>query len=238
MPRLRTFLTKTFPSASTLYKRARSHVHRLRHGNGDIHVFEKIVAENYWGDAESLSGSGSNLQQTEKLRAELPLLLSRLGVQSLLDAPCGDFNWMRLVDIGKVSYIGTDIVVPLIERCQQLYGNPVRQFLVRNILSDPLPRVDLILSRDCLGHFSYEHVTAALRNFRSSGASFLLTTTYTSRNGNWDIVTGSWRPLNLQEKPFNFPQPAELIIENSTEFHGEFADKCLALWPFDSVRIP
>ena len=238
MPRLRTLLTRTFPSASALYKTARSRIDRMRHGNGDVRAFEQIVGENRWGDPESLSGGGSNLQQTETLRAELPPLLSRSGVQSLLDAPCGDFNWMRLVDLGQVTYTGVDVVAPLIERCQRTYGGPGRQFMVRDILADPLPRADVILSRDCLVHLSYEHIIAALRNFRRSGAAFLLTTSYTSRKRNWDIVTGSWRPLNLQEKPFSFPDPLDRIVENSTEFQGDFADKILALWRLDSVRIP
>ena len=238
MARLRTRLSRAFPSASALYKTARSRIHRMRYGNGNVHAFEEIVLENRWRDPESLSGGGSNLQQTETLRVELPLLLSRLGARALLDAPCGDFNWMRHVDLGSVLYTGVDVVAPLIERCQRTYGGPHRQFILRDILVDPLPRTDVIMSRDCLVHLSYEHIIAALRNFRTSGAAFLLTTTYTSRKRNWDIVTGSWRPLNLQEKPFNFPPPVELIVENSTEFDGDFADKTLAVWRLDSLTIP
>ena len=238
MARLRTRLARAFPSASALYKSARSHIHRMRYGNGDVRAFEEIVLENRWRDPESVSGGGSNLQQTETLRAELPILLSRADAQSLLDAPCGDFNWMRYVDLGPMSYTGVDIVAPLIERCQQTYGGPTRHFLVRDILVDPLPRADVVMSRDCLVHLSYEHINAALVNFRKSGATFLLTTTYTSRKGNWDIVTGSWRPLNLQEKPFNFPLPLDVIVERSTEFEGDFADKSLALWRLDALQIP
>lgn len=238
MARLRTRLARAFPSASSLYKTARSRIHRMRYGNGDVHAFERIVLENRWRDPESLSGGGSNLRQTETLRVELPLLLSRIGAHALLDAPCGDFNWMRHVDLGPLSYTGVDVVAPLIERCQRTYGGPTRQFLVRDILVDPLPPADVIMSRDCLVHLSYEHIAAALRNFRRSGATFLLTTTYTSRKRNWDIVTGSWRPLNLQERPFNFPPPANVIVENSTEFEGDFADKSLALWRLDSLQIP
>lgn len=238
MARLRTRLARAFPSASALYKTARSRIHRMRAGDGDVQAFEQIVLENRWRDPESVSGGGSNLRQTETLRTELPLLLSRLGAQALLDAPCGDFNWMRHVDLGSMSYIGADVVAPLIERCQRTYGSSMRQFVVRDILVDPLPRADVIMSRDCLVHLSYEHIIAALRNFRKSGATFLLTTTYTSRKRNWDIVTGSWRPLNLRLKPFNFPPPVDVIVENSTEFDGDFADKSLALWRLDSLRIP
>lgn len=223
--------------AAAAYKAVRSRVDRLRYGNGSVEIFDRIIAENYWQDPESVSGGGSNLRQTEKLRAELPALLSRLRVRSLLDAPCGDFHWMRHVDLQTVAYTGVDVVAPLIERCQERFGGPARQFLCRNVLSDPLPPADAILSRDCLSHLSNDHVFAALKNFRSSGSTYLLATSYSARSRNWDIVTGSWRPINLEIKPFNFPPPSESIIEGSTEYDGDFADKTLGVWRLDALPL-
>jgi hypothetical protein len=43
-------------------------------------------------------------------------VLHDLGAQSLLDAGCGDFNWMRTVDLPGIKYIGVDVVSDLIER--------------------------------------------------------------------------------------------------------------------------
>jgi hypothetical protein len=233
VPRLRTLLTRTFPTAADAYKATRSRLQRLRRGEGDVQVFDRIAAENYWGDPESASGTGSNLRETEKLRRELPQLLSGLGVRTLVDAPCGDFHWMQHVDLGAIAYTGVDVVAPLIEQCQQTFGAPHRQFMCRNILTEPLPRADAILSRDCLSHLSYEHVYAALRNFRASDSTYVLATTYPSRRRNWDIVTGSWRPLNLCAAPFQFPRPIDAIVEGSTEYEGDFADKTLAVWRLD-----
>jgi SAM-dependent methyltransferase len=238
MINLRTFLRKTFPLAAVVFKRTRSVLSRVRLGDGDVRVFDEIMHENRWQDAESASGTGSRLEQTEKIRNGIPPMLSRLKAQSLLDAPCGDFNWMRLVDLHGIRYIGLDVVVPLIEACQRTYGGPTRRFQVGNILTDPLPRADVILSRDCLVHLSYKHAFAALRNFRLSGATYLLTTTYISRKQNWNIVTGKWRPLNLQARPFKFPPPTELLVEGSTECDGECADKSLGLWPLASLALP
>lgn len=232
------FLRRTFPLAAGVFKRTRSVLSRVRHGDGNVGVFDEIMHENRWQDAESVSGSGSRLEQTEKIRNGIPPMLSRLGAQSLLDAPCGDFNWMRLVDLHGVRYTGLDLVVPLIEYCQRTYGGPTRSFQVGNILADPLPRADVILNRDCLVHLSYKHVFSALQNFRLSGATYLLTTTYISRKRNWNIVTGDWRPLNLQARPFNFPPPTDLLLEGSTECDGEFADKSLGLWPLASLAPP
>jgi hypothetical protein len=236
MSRLKDLLRRSFPDSAVLYKRARSQFHRLRHGNGSVGVFDHIARDNRWQDSESLSGGGSNLRQTERIRHEIPGLLSRIGTESVLDAPCGDFHWMRLVDLGGIHYIGADIVAPLIVRCREKYGSEKRQFLVRNIVTDPLPRADIIFNRDCLVHLSYEHVFATLRNFCASGSKYLLTTTYTSRKVNWNIVTGNWRPVNLEISPFNFPSPLEVIVEASSEHDGDFADKSLALWRLESLR--
>jgi|SRR5215204_846778 len=234
---LKTLLRRTFPGAAAAFKATRSRIHRMRHGDGDVAVFDRIMAENYWQDAESVSGGGSNLRQTETLRRELPLLLSRLGVRSLLDAPCGDFHWMRQVELGEIAYTGVDVVAPLIERSQQMFARPGREFLCRNIVTDALPRADAIMSRDCLSHLSNVHVMDALKNFRASGTTFLLVTTYPSRTRNWDIVTGEWRPINLRVAPFNFPPPVDALVEGSTEYDGDFADKTLAVWRLDSLPL-
>jgi hypothetical protein len=62
---------------------------------GAKEVFTHHYQQNEWGDQESISGPGSTLEYTANLRAKLPELCERLGVRPLLDAPCGDFNWVR-----------------------------------------------------------------------------------------------------------------------------------------------
>src|ERR1019366_5330732 len=67
--------------------------------------FARIHDTNLWGAEASLSGLGSELDATAVLRAGLPRLLEKLGVTSLLDAPCGDAGWINPYDLG-VRYIG------------------------------------------------------------------------------------------------------------------------------------
>ncbi|HEX8999730.1 MAG TPA: class I SAM-dependent methyltransferase, partial [Blastocatellia bacterium] len=71
---------------------------------------------------------------------------------------------------------------------------------------------------------------AALRNFKRSKSEYLLTTTFPKTEVNEDILTGEWRPLNLQRAPFNFPEPLRLINERCTEEGDRYADKSLGLW--------
>jgi len=192
--------------------------------------FARIYQTNLWFDAESRSGTGSNLDETAQLRASLPHLLRRLNTRRLLDVPCGDFNWMSHVDLSGIEYIGGDIVEPLIETNRERYGSAARRFLKVDVINGPLPKADVILCRDCLVHFSFANIIAAFRTMKSSGAEYLLTTTFPAREDNKNIVDGDWRPLNLEASPFLLTAPIEVIVEGCTEEGGAYADKALAVW--------
>jgi hypothetical protein len=101
---------------------------------------------------------------------------------------------------------------------------------VLDLTRSPLPPADLLLCRDCLVHLSYTDIAEAIDNVRRSTIEYLLTTTFTAESGFRDIVTGDWRPLNLETPPFSFPRPVELLREQCTEQNGAFADKSLGLW--------
>lgn len=196
-------------------------------------AFSEIFREKKWGGgAESFSGTGANLEQTKAIREEMPGLCAELGVRRLLDVPCGDFYWMRQVDLNGISYVGADIVREIIERNSRQFGGPSngREFLHLNLCEDPLPEADLILCRDCLVHLSNSDVFKALRNIHSSNARYLLTTTFPNRDRNLDITTGEWRTIDLSLAPFLFPPPMKIINERCTIRGNEYADKSLALW--------
>ncbi|MCC6412814.1 MAG: class I SAM-dependent methyltransferase, partial [Saprospiraceae bacterium] len=155
-------------------------------------IFTHIYQKNRWADGASLSGTGSNDVQTQTLAAELGLLLKNLGATSILDIPCGDFHWMKNVDLTGIRYTGADIVEDLVLKNQQQYGQPDHiNFLKLNLLEDPLPKTDVVLVRDCLVHFSYAHIQQALKNIKNSGCTYLLTTTFPEHPKNTDITTGN-----------------------------------------------
>lgn len=199
-------------------------------------VFGEIYRRNRWGGRESASGTGSDLQQTAVIVAELPRLFERYAIASMLDIPCGDFHWMQRVDLGRVEYMGADIVPELVAADIAAYRRPGVAFSTLNLANDPLPRADLVFCRDCLVHLSFEDVYAALRNICASDARFLLTTTFPAHPRNRQIRTGQWRPLNLQAAPFLLPPPIELIDERCTEGDGEHRDKSMGLWTIEQLR--
>jgi len=199
-------------------------------------IFADIYRKNGWGDPHSRSGPGSTFSRTEIIRRTLPMLVEELECRSVLDIPCGDFCWMSQVDL-SIELIGADIVADLIKRNQQEYGRSNRQFVKLNLITDPLPKVDLVLCRDALVHFSFRHIFQSLDNLKSSGSTYLLTTTFTDKKRNIDIPTGGWHPLNLQRPPFNFPAPIKIVNENCTVENGRFLDKCLGLWKMTDLEL-
>ena len=199
-------------------------------------VFTNIYRKNAWGDQESVSGTGSNLEQTAILRDKLGKLVEGLGVKTLLDIPCGDFHWMHEVDLGDVNYLGADIVKPLVETNTKKYASKSVKFCHMDLIKDELPKVDLIFCRDCLVHLSFDDILKALNNVVKSGSTYLLTTTFTECKRNENIVTGRWRMLNLNLEPFKLPPPLSIMNEESKEKSGEYKDKSLALWRVSDIQ--
>jgi len=177
------------------------------------------------------------LAQTQEIRERLPLLLEDLGVRTLLDAPCGDLNWMQHVRLGVAQYIGVDILAEVVSENEYRNASAGRRFVCADILSSPLPPSDAILCRDLLGHLPFSDINRALGNFKRSGATYLLVSTFTAARPNQDVMPGGWRPLNFTLPPFTFPQPLRLINEKCTENGGAFGDKSLGVWRLEDLAL-
>lgn len=202
-------------------------------------VFYTIYHEHRWGGGrETVSGGGSTLRTTETIREELPRLIRRFNIKTLLDSPCGDFNWMRKVDLSFLEeYIGIDVVPDIITKNQNRYGSEKIVFICRNIVNTNLPKADLILCRDCLVHLKNEDVFTILKNFKESNATYLLATTYPILQKNSTLSkTGRWRAVNLQLPPYNFPEP--IMIINDTDFKtGAYQGKKIGLWSLKDIML-
>ncbi|MDO9062176.1 MAG: class I SAM-dependent methyltransferase [Bradyrhizobium sp.] len=200
--------------------------------------FRRIHDTNLWGAAASTSGLGSELDATPVLRAELPRLLKKFCVTSLLDAPCGNAGWINKADLG-VRYVGIDIVPSLIESLQAgaAAGHIKGEYRLADITADALPRCDAILCRDCLVHLSFANIGRAVANFGASGATWLITTTFPEWQANVDCEDGDWRALNFERAPFEWGAPVELLNENCQEAGGGWRDKSLGVWAL-STAVP
>lgn len=162
------------------------------------------------GLPETACGGGSTLAATEHLRERLPALLRDLGVQWLVDAPCGDANWISKVDLTGIGYLGIDYSKENIDAAEKRW--PEKEFYLRDIVVDALPpSADAMLCRDFHQHMPTAMAVAAIRNFLAVNINWLLATSH-SNEVNEDIAEpGGFRPINLMRAPFNFLKPVAQI---------------------------
>lgn len=192
-------------------------------------VFDKIYASNGWNSDESVSGPGSTLEKTKNIRKALPDIINRYNIRTVFDCPCGDVNWIHHILHQIPGYTGGDIVRSLIEKNRQLYRDT--KFIVFDLINDRLGDYDLLFTRDCLFHLSFSDIIRVCKQIKKSNVKYILTTNFLNRK-NYDIETGGWRPLCLQEPPFNFPRP--LMVVNEDEV-GEYSDKHMSLWKREQI---
>ena len=173
------------------------------------------------------------MESTQGISKVLPNLIATLGVRSILDVPCGDFQWMKDLTLGVDQYIGADIVLPLIQNNRKMFGDR-GEFLHLDLLHDRLPHADVIFCRDCLVHLSFREIRLALQNIKAAAPEYFITTTFPHHKVNADTVTPYWRALNMQLMPFNFPEPVHLIKDFSDAQRND-QGKYLGVWSTDDL---
>ena len=221
------FIKSSFPQTWQTLKRFRQGVLNLRSSQS---VFRRIYHNNSWGDSESMSGPGSNLNSTEVVRGMLPKFLREVGAESLLDIPCGDLYWMDQVDLGSIKYVGADIVPEIIEANRSRFADSSRRFEVLDIVKDKLPAADVLLCRDCFIHLPNRMVQTALSGICQGAFKYLMTSTFVDVEENVDIELGGFRPINLLQAPFRLPPPLQSLPEGGHE------GKSIAVWKCSDLK--
>lgn len=189
------------------------------------------------------SGPGSTLAATAPLRDALPELFDRYSVKTFLDAPCGDWTWMQEVDLSGVHYIGGDISLEVVEAVKEQHGGSGREFLHLDITSDPLPKADLMMCRDCLFHLKWWLRWEFFENFAKSEIPYLLMTRHHNTRNARVRDNAGFKLFNPCVEPFNFPEPLEEISEtgpynSDPEFLGTRAgrlQRSVAIWSKEQV---
>lgn len=178
------------------------------------------------GLPETGCGAGSMLANTHQVRGMLPVIMRGLGVGTLLDAPCGDFNWMAHTDLSSVDYIGCDydtehVRSAIIRGSQPIYYQPrSKRVLTLDICLDRLPTADMMLCRDFLQHLPTETVCGVLKNFLASGITWLLATSHSNLENGEIAKAGMFRLLNLTAPPFGLPVPENFIADGDGRIIG------------------
>lgn len=196
--------------------------------------FSKIYENGVWlngRDSGSLSGSGSEVANTSKIREELPKIIMQLEVKSLLDIGCGDWNWMQHIEL-PCKYTGVDLVPSVIQRNTIKFGSSSRKFMVLDAVEEPLPDCDAILCREVIFHLSFSDGLNLIKNAIQSHARYLLATSDLDTDMNIDIRTGDFRFLNLERSPFFFPTPIMRILDNNLS-----KERRVCVWRMDDLKL-
>jgi len=195
--------------------------------------FSNIYSFNLWfKNGQSRSGSGSTLEATSRIRSWLEQILSDLKANNLTDVGCGDFYWMKEVNL-PCEYIGLDIVSEIIELNRSSYEDVNLIFKKHNAVIDELPKeADVVLCREVLFHLSFEDGIKMIKNIFESNARFLIITSSNNTIENKNIRTGEFRNLNLKLPPFNFPKSIEAVQDSQTVSN----DRYLNLWDINELR--
>ena len=177
---------------------------------------------------ESLSGCGSDLDATVEIREHLPIIFNKFNITSITDAPCGDWNWMRLLNLDNIDYIGYDILEDILMENTLKYSNENVKFEFKDIVNQTIRKSDLIICRDFMFHISNEKGLNLLENFKKSGSKYVLLTSfnYTTINENLGFDDWGWRRINVKIEPFNLPEPIYEFVES----HPNCSGRSLCLW--------
>jgi len=202
--------------------------------------FDYIYNTNFWTSNQSVSGIGSELNNTINIRNEIKKLIIDYNIKNILDAPCGDFNWIKYILNKNINYIGGDIVKDLINKNNIKYKKQNIKFINLDIISNKLPDSDVMICRDCLIHLSFKNIEKFLNNFCDSGIKYILLTNYKLSNGekiiNHDIEDGDYRIMDLSNEPFNLPEPIKVFLDKDEEHRNSNLSCHLNLYSNEQIK--
>ena len=186
-------------------------------------VFERIYREDLWKGG---SGVGSLPAPNRPYVAFLQAFMAELGIRSVVDLGCGDWQFSRHVDWSGVDYDGFDLVDSVVARNRAEFGRPGVRFHAAVTDWADLPAADLLIAKDVLQHWSNARIAGflpVLRRYR-----FALITNCIGLRGaveNRDIVDGRFRELDIRRAPFNARASEALVYADTRRKYRLFGPR-------------
>lgn len=134
-------------------------------------TFTRVYAEGWWGSKSDFdSGEGSEHSAFVEPYTELVQQFIRThDIKVIVDLGCGDFRVGKRIVEPDTTYIGVDVVRPLIQRNRSLFETHNISFQHCNLVDDQLPLGDLALVRQVFQHLSnaeIEEILSKLSQYR------------------------------------------------------------------------
>jgi SAM-dependent methyltransferase len=182
-------------------------------------VFAEVYEKNKWGGTKGTFYSGDGSADEEIVSDYISMVSEKANSNgfsglTFVDLGCGDFQVGRQLLPLCSTYVGVDIVKPLIRRNQEKYGNESTVFMHLDIVNDELPNGDICFVRQVLQHLSNHQIVSILDKLNKYKSVFITEhypTDVDAIKPNIDIVHGRdnrvarQSGVYLSEPPFNIP---------------------------------
>ena len=179
-------------------------------------------AEQFKNKYGNYSGPGSLPEVTGLVIRFIDYVLERYEMNNIIDAPCGDWSWMKYINLKGKTYLGFDIVDFIIQENIKNHTREGIYFKVMDIVNQEIVTTPhVIICRDFLFHLRDCDILKVLQNFKNSRAKYIITTSFDYIEENEEFRPFSpegqygFRKVNLQKAPFNFPDTIEKIYETT-----------------------
>lgn len=179
--------------------------------------FNRIYIADLWHGG---SGQGSDPDNAQQYIDLLSNILQDSEHQVVVDLGCGDWQIMQEIVLPEhVQYHGYDVSTVVLEQVKGKHSKENVEFHHINSLHDFAKKNvkgDLLIVKDVLQHLPNSDIQYFLSNILPKFRRALITNakhvTGWVRQPNSDILVGKFRPLLLQQQPFNL-QNTEVLLE-------------------------
>lgn len=178
-----------------------------------------MSAETFFTAAYKENSEQPKPEKSQQLRHLLPSLLDTLQLKSILDCGCGLSGLHTIFQtIPDVTYLGVDIVKPLVAHLQTTQTTPSCKFQYMDVFQDPPETADLWIARDLLNLYPDFQHPLFFQRFLESGSLYLALTSIDTTTENSTGLLGIQRRMNLVAPPYSMPQPLVTLLDGQQWF--------------------
>jgi len=138
-------------------------------------IFSDIYKRNAWGGkkGEFYSGAGSHNPYVSTYAEIIAEFVRENNIHSIIEIGCGDFIVSQAIldklNISKhnYSYVGYDVVKPLIAHNNSIYSSPSIKFVCKDSCSGNIQSGELLIIRQVLQHLNNNSIKQIINKFKN-----------------------------------------------------------------------
>lgn len=164
-------------------------------------VFDNIYTSNKWIFG---SGTGSVAFFNKPYISFLNTFLEEHpDIHTIVDIGCGDWQIGRHIQLGERTYIGCDVSNIIVNKSREKFGTDKITFVHLDAVTEELPKGDLVIIKDVLQHLPTHSAQGIIEKLDAYKYVIMQNDIFPDQEGNKDIKSGDFRPLDVTEEPFN-----------------------------------